>query len=139
MSSLEIRQLRHAEKRNPRRSSVTKAVQASQIHHVLTIALINLVHGAADGLTFFIVKKSKSVQFIGDQVKEPYSDMNGRMLRALLPQLAKMVLQSHRVAAGMNIPVRVPACGFVAVLDFPPPVCECHCGPDSSCPQIQPA
>jgi hypothetical protein len=56
--TLEIRQLGNAEKWDAGGCGIAQPVQSPEIHRVLAVALIDLVHNIAHGLAFFIVEES---------------------------------------------------------------------------------
>src|SRR6266700_3325899 len=109
----EVTEIGDAKKWNTSWSRIFYPMQPTEINQVLLLkTLIDLIHRSAHSLALCIIKKSKSVEMVGNQIEKPHTNMYRSIGRAILPKFAKVILQCDGVAAVRNISVSIPAGRF---------------------------
>ena len=74
----EVTEIRDAKKWNTSWSGISYAMQPTEINQVLLLkALIDFIHRPAHCLALGIVKKSQSVEMIGNQIEKPHPTCTG--------------------------------------------------------------
>src|SRR6266480_325435 len=115
----EVTEIGDAKKWNTSWSRIAYPMQPTEINQVLLLKTpIDLIHRPAHSLALGIIKKSKSVEMVRNQIEKPHTNMHRSIVWAILPKFAKVVLQGHCVTAARNISVGIPAGRLFAVREF---------------------
>src|ERR1041385_4023351 len=115
----EVTEIGDAKKWNTSWSGIPYPVQPTEINQMLLLkTLIDLIHCPAHGLALGIIKESKSVEMVGNQIEKPHTNMYRSIRRTILPKFAKVILQGHRVTTVGDISVSIPPGRFFVIRQF---------------------
>jgi len=84
----EVTEIGDAKKWNTSWSRIAYPMQPTEINQVLLLKTpIDLIHRPAHSLALGIIKKSKSVEMVRNQIEKPHTNMHRSIVWAILPKV----------------------------------------------------